>query len=89
MPRPPLADFLDKGRVYYCISSNVKKVSYDDEDEILYVTYKSGGEYAYLKVSELEARSFWFAVSKGKWIWSHIRVRGSKTLHQKPWYKLD
>ena len=89
--RVGLDDFLDKSRVLKVISSNVKNASYDEEEEILYVTYKNGGAYAYLRISELEARGFYFASfsSPGKWIWSNLRVRGSKTAHQKPYYRMD
>lgn len=90
MARPPLEDFLDKGRVYTVRGSSwVRRVSYDDEEESLLVTCKGGTQVMYLHISELEARSFWFAASKGRWIWTNIRVRGSQKSHQKPYYIME
>lgn len=89
MARIPQQDFLYGQRIMRVISSNVASASYDDEENFLTITYKNGRSYVYAKVTELEARSFWYATSKGSWIWTYLRVRGSRTLHQKSYWLLD
>jgi hypothetical protein len=86
-----LEDFLDKGRILKSLSSKRGRryeASYDDEEEMLFITFIGGGAkmYGYYPVNEIEARGYFFAPSKGKWIWSNLRVRGSATLHQKKYW---
>lgn len=96
MPRSVLLeDFLDKNRILRSKSSRPGRryeASYDDEEEMLFITFIGPGvraTYGYFPISELEARSYFFASSKGKWVWSNLRVRGSATLHQKSYWKME
>jgi hypothetical protein len=45
--------------------------------------------YLYDNVTEDEAISFTKAGSKGGWVWDNLRVRGSKTLHKKPYRRVS
>lgn len=65
-------------------SSNVRSARYDPLRGVLSVTYKNATTYSYGNVSVYEAEGFANAPSKGGWLWDNIRVRGSKTEHQKP-----
>lgn len=69
-------------------STNVAHVQYDIEKHILIVTFLGGGQYSYSNVSEQEAINFAQAGSKGAWVWDRLRIRGSKTGHQKPYRKI-
>lgn len=87
----PQADMLEQlfaGKVIGVSSSNVSWIQYDKANERLFVGYQNLGIYAYYPVSSQEAAHLLFAPSKGKWIWDHIRVRGSKTDHQKVYGKV-
>lgn len=90
-----LEEFLDKGRVLHARSSSPDRryeISYSDEDEHLFVTFINRGygraSYVYTTIDEGMARSFYFAASKGKKIWTSLRVRGSATAHRVPYFKL-
>lgn len=91
-----LEEFMDKGRVLYALSSSPDRryeISYDEEEQMLFVVFINRGygraSYAYKPVDELKARSCFLAASKGKWVWSHLRVRGSKTNHQVSYFKME
>jgi hypothetical protein len=79
--------FVYEGQVVYVQSSNVDKVQFDLAGNKMRVWYGDGG-YEYSNVTVQEAISFIQARSKGRWIWSNIRVRGSKTAHRKPFRPL-
>lgn len=87
-----IADFL-AGEYTTVVSSNVQAAQYHPEDRKLMVEFikkkgKGGGAYLYSDVSPAEAHSFITAASHGGWCWDHLRVRGSKTAHQKSFVKL-
>ena len=74
-------------------SSNVTDASYDPENNFLKVGFGGKGKskygrYGYHDVSPAEARSFYGAGSKGKWVWDHLRVRGTVFGFQKPYVYL-
>lgn len=48
------------------ISSNIEKVGFDKEDQLLEITFKSGGTYWYQLFSESDMAEFMNADSKGK-----------------------
>lgn len=90
-----LEEFLDKGRVLFARSSSPDRryeISFDDEEEQLFVTFINRGysraSYVYMPVNEGMARMCYLWASKGKWCWTYLRVRGSKTLHRVNYYKL-
>lgn len=90
-----LEEFLDKGRVLNALSSSPDRryqISYDYEEEHLFITFINRGygksSYVYMPVSEGMARMCYLWASKGKWIWTYLRVRGSKTAHRVNYYKL-
>jgi hypothetical protein len=74
-------DFLNKGKWMAVTSSNVELAAYDLELEILRIQYREGAVYAYQPVSYREALDFAQASSKGKWIWTNLRVRGKGNFH--------
>lgn len=45
------------------------------------------GPYRYMTLTPNEAASMFAAGSHGKWVWDHLRVRGSATAHQKAYMK--
>lgn len=45
------------------------------------------GPYHYENVSPTEAEHFWKSGSKGKWVWSHLRIRGTALGHKKRYGK--
>lgn len=61
-------------------SSNVRTIRYLPEDEAEEVEFYGGGSpafYAYSNVTPRIARDFAEAPSKGKWLWSNFRKRGT------------
>jgi hypothetical protein len=66
------------------VSSNVRSAVYNPQQGVLAVTYLNGKTYRYGSITVDEAASFARASSHGTWLWDNIRVRGSKTEHQKP-----
>lgn len=69
-------------------STNVSNVTYYPKEGKMLVQFIRGGKYMYSQISEQEALSFAQAHSKGGWVWTYLRVRGSKTAHRKPFTKL-
>ena len=93
VPADEVDAFLHGGYPLFVHSTNVAMAQYFPETNQLMVEYlgkknKGGGAYLYDSVSPAEAESFARAQSKGSWIWSHLRVRGSATAHRKPFRKL-
>jgi len=80
--------FLDENVEFSFSSSNIASASYDSVNKVLIIGFSGGGRYAYYNVTRHEATGFAHAPSKGKWFWTYIRVRGSKTAHKKRWKKL-
>jgi hypothetical protein len=61
------------------VSSNIKAVGHDKETATLYVSFHSGGLYAYPEVSEAEYKAFIEADSVGKHFHKmEIKNRGVK-----------
>lgn len=58
-------------------SSNVFAIQYVIEDKTLNVEYKDASVYEYFPVAMEIAEDFITAPSKGKWVWDHLRVRGT------------
>ena len=69
-------------------SSNVEYAQYFWDKEEMVVGFKGGSSYKYYDVSHAEAEEFTKAQSKGSWVWSALRVRGSKTAHKKKFVRL-
>jgi hypothetical protein len=72
-------------------SSNVWSYGYDVDSLYLYVRYHgrehgtAGPLYRYSGVYPHEFLTLLDQDSKGKWVWDHLRLRGSRTIHQKPY----
>lgn len=79
-----LDEFIYEGKTVTCVSSNATAARYEWLSRELTVQYGSGGAYAYFSVTPNEAAAFFSAESTGTWVWDHLRVRGSKTAHRKP-----
>ena len=81
-------EFVYKERILYVHSSNVNSAQYFLDRQALQLTFHGGGVYEYSNVSEQEAINFAQALSKGKWTWDSLRVRGSRTQHRKPYRRI-
>lgn len=77
-----LDDFLLNGVTFEVVSSNVAMASYEAETFTLFITYDGGECWAYDPISPSAAASFIQATSHGGWLWSNVRVRGTKHEHQ-------
>lgn len=90
---PYLEDFLDGFAFTQFASSNVYAVVYDRTRFTLYVQYlrkkNPGPWYQYKQVDLSEAKTVYNAISKGIWVWSNLRVRGSQTQNKKPTTKVS
>jgi KTSC domain len=85
-PAPNLDDldgFLHWGQEVAVSSSNVSSARYHRDTLSLVITYLSGDTWVYDPVSPAEAEAFLLAPSKGRWLWDHVKVRGSRHAHQK------
>ena len=83
-------DFIYNGKPVYVHSSNVVACQYFLEAKQMAVVYGKAGDsstYLYDNVSKEEAILFMKAPSKGIFVWTFLRVRGSKTAHHKPYRK--
>lgn len=77
-------DFLHGQQASFA-SSNVASGLYDQAQSYLQLGYKNGAMYGYHDVSPQEAASLYGAGSKGKWVWDHLRRRGTVYGYQKPY----
>ena len=81
----PSTDFL-AGEPYSAFSSsNVRSATYNARENSMDIGFKNGGVYRYQDITPPEAKSFYSAGSKGKWVWDHLRVRGTVFGYQKPY----
>ena len=83
-----VAGFIYDGKVLPVHSTNVTFAQYLHGKEQMIVGFKNGAVYRYSNVSEGEAIEFAQAQSKGLWVWDRLRVRGSRTAHQKPYVRI-
>lgn len=83
-----VAEFVYEGQPLFVNSSNVAMAQYHKDASKMMVEFLDGSAYLYSNISEAEAISFAQAQSKGIWVWSTLRVRGSKTAHRKPYQKI-
>lgn len=72
-------------------SSNVHSVGYDLEHRLLYVRYldaagRAGPLYGYHDVMPDEFLDFLDAPSKGRWVWDHLRERGTVAGYRKAYF---
>lgn len=88
IPVPEVEGFLYNEELLFVNSSNVGAVQYFPEDGKIMVEFLGGSAYLYSNITPEEARSFVNAQSKGGWVWDHLRVRGSRTAHRKPYLRL-
>lgn len=88
--------FLDGYELGRFASSNVYRIVYDRLKNHLYVQFMGGkgkrragpgNWYQYRSVSQLEAREVYNTASKGVWVWSNLRQRGSQYWSKKPFSK--
>ena len=84
-----VAQFVHDEEPLFVHSSNVVMAQYFPDDEKMLVEFKNEASYLYSDVSQEEALDFAKANSKGEWVWDHLRIRGSKTGHQKKYVKVS
>lgn len=89
IPRDEVDEFVNGGYPLFVHSSNVRMAQYFPQDQKMMVEYGEGAAYLYSGVTQHEALSFAQAQSKGTWVWDHLRVRGSRTAHKKPYVKIS
>lgn len=80
--------FLWDGEILFVNSSNVAAAQFHRDAKKLMLEFKNGSAYLYSNVSPDEAQSFIQATSKGGWVWTDLRIRGSKTGHKKPYLRI-
>ena len=73
-----MSDFNESKPVEYVsvVSSNIDSVGYDEENEIMYIRFKSGSEYSYTRVPVKLYEGLINAPSKGKFFARFIKNRG-------------
>ena len=69
-------------------SSNVSMAQYFPETNQMMVEFLNGSSYLYDNVSQQEAVEFAQEQSKGGWVWTRLRIRGTKNGHRKPFRKI-
>ncbi len=77
-----------EGEFRFVKSSNLVAAQYHQIDRVLSIEYQGGRTYDYYQVSEKEAEGFITAGSHGTWVWDHLRVRGDKRRHKKPFIRV-
>lgn len=89
IPESEAFGFLHNYDVLPVSSSNVVAVQRLPATDELIVEFGAGSGggsyYIYSNVSAAEADSFLKAPSKGSWVWSNLRIRGTKKGHRKPY----
>ena len=85
--------FLHDEAILYVHSTNVLWAKYQKDQQWLTLAYKDKrgrpkGIYRYSPISGDEAQEFLTYLSKGIFVWDKLRVRGTKTGHQKKAIKL-
>jgi hypothetical protein len=80
--------FVHEQEPLFVRSTNVAMAQYFKADEKLMIEYLNGSAYLYSDVSERMALDFAQSPSKGDWVWSHLRVRGSRTEHRVPYERV-
>ncbi len=90
----PNADWLYSGSWLHTFSSNVEACRYLWEDEVLEIQYRgedNSGEgywYIYYDIPPELASGLSTTSSPGRWVWDHLRVRGTRYGHQKPYVRM-
>lgn len=73
------------GETIGLISSNVSWMRYDQAQNQLYLGFIDGTTYQYSQVLPEEALDLIYSPSHGKWVWDHLRVRGTVFGWRKPY----
>lgn len=76
------------GEPLFVHSSNVAMMQWHEDTSQLMVEFLNGSAYLYDNCDEKVAVLALNAFSKGNFVWSELRVRGSKTAHKKPYKKI-
>lgn len=88
IPASEVEDFLYNHGLLFVNSTNVAACQYFPESNQMMVEYLNGSAYLYDNVTSQEALAMANAQSKGIFVWSFFRVRGSATAHKKPYKKI-
>lgn len=80
---------LRKREFFQVRSSNVKEAAWEPDKLVMTVRFHGNKTYEYWLVSHSEWLSFLMSPSKGSWVWDFLRVRGSKTAHQKSHRRIE
>jgi len=88
LPADEVKGFVYGGDLLFVHSTNVVAAQYDHQNQKMMVQFKGGKVYLYSSVTEQEAYAFATAQSKGGWVWSYLRIRGTKNGHRKPYTRL-
>lgn len=80
--------FIYDGKLMKVHSSNVESARYNIDTHTMEVFFLDGSGYLYSNVSEEEAIGFVKSASKGGFLWSTFRIRGTKNGHKKPYKRI-
>lgn len=84
-PQDEEGQYLELGTWVSVQSSHVSAIHYEQATSQLQIEYWNGWFYQYEDIDYAEARSFYNAASHGKWVWDHLRLRGTVFGYQKPY----
>ena len=92
-PTPENEDWLFSGSWVYLASSNVHAARYLWDEKILELQFKGhsdqgGYYYQYFNVPQMLAGTILSTASPGRWVWDHLRVRGTVTGYQYDYVRL-
>jgi hypothetical protein len=76
-PTSEFEKFISFGEWISVQSSNVRAISYVKLTAELHIEYHDGSFYGYGPVNDEMAADLYRASSKGKWVWDHLRRRGT------------
>lgn len=88
VPEGEATDFVYGGFPLFVNSSNVASATYHHESNEMDVEFLDGSMYRYSSVTPQEALEFVQYQSKGDFIWTKFRIRGTKNGHRRPFQKI-
>lgn len=88
IPADEVEAFMYEEQPMFVHSTNVAMAQYFLKDQKLLVEFKNGSAYIYSNISESEALKFAQSPSKGDYIWTICRIRGTKKGHKKPYLRV-
>ena len=85
IPANEVDAFLHENYPLFVYSSNVVMAQYFEDTSQMMIGFSTNRSYIYDGLSLYEAKTFVTTTSKGKWVWDHLRIRGTAYGHRKPY----